>query len=83
MGKKGTGMTELPLTTRSLEWGARDDDGGGTAVVSDRDVQPVWQQRSTAWSEHCPQVGGVLFGGIKVSVVANFCRPFKDNEKGR
>jgi hypothetical protein len=59
------------LTLRTLQFGARDDDGGGTAVVTDGEVGPVGHQGVLLATEHDSDIGGVLLGGVKVSVVSN------------
>lgn len=59
------------LTLGTLQLGARDDDGGGTAVVTDGEVGPVGHQGVLLATEHDSDVGGVLLGSVEVSVVSN------------
>jgi len=61
----------LSLAFWATERCARNDDRGGTAVVTDREVKPV-REKSILWvTEHASYVGGVLLGGVEVGVVTN------------
>ena len=67
---------------------ARDDHRARAAVVADRQVAPVRQQRLGVRSEHLAEVRGVLDRGVEVHVVADrqrqhAARPRERHERGR
>ena len=51
-----------------------DDDGAGAAVVADREVPPVRQQRLAVGPEDPADVGGVVSRGVEVDVVGDLER---------
>lgn len=59
------------LTLGALQLGARDNDGGGTAVVTDGEVSPVGHKGVLLATEHDADVGGVLLGSVEVGVVSD------------
>ena len=66
-----TGPSRLaPLAGRADHRGAGDDHRAGPAVVADRQVLPVRQQRRLAGPEDLADVGRVVLGGVEVDVVA-------------
>ena len=63
-----------PLPAGPDDRRAGDDHRAGPAVVADRQVLPVGQQRRLVGPEDPPDVGGVVLGGVEVDVVADLER---------
>ncbi len=73
--ERGSGVGgRLALPVRPDDRGARRDHGAGAAVVADREVLPVRQQRLLVRPEDLAHVGGVRLGGVEVDVVADLER---------
>ena len=51
-----------------------DDNTGGSAVVADRQVFPVWHESVLLPPEHGAHVGGVVQGRVEVCVVPDVGR---------
>ncbi len=64
----------LALPVRPDHRGARRHHGAGAAVVADREVLPVRQQRLLVRPEDLADVGGVRLGGVEVDVVTDLER---------
>ena len=67
-------VRRLPLPARPDDVGAAGDDRAGAAVVADRQVPPVRQQRLGVGAEDPADVGGVLERGVEVDVVGDLER---------
>ncbi len=70
-GRRAAGLGGRELAARAPHRRARDDHRARPAVVADREVAPVRQQRVAVGAEHAPEVGGVLERRVEVDVVAN------------
>ena len=57
-----------------MQIGAADDNGTGSAVISNRQMQPVGHQGIFLAAKHDAYIGGMLARGIKVRVIANLHR---------
>ena len=58
----------------SLQIGSRHHNRGSSSVISDWKPLPVWHQSVFFSSEHDSNIGGVVDGGVEVSVVSNLSR---------
>ena len=67
----GRPAIRLDLAARTADVRRADDDGRGSPVVGHRQVKPVWHQRVRRAPKHRPDIGGVLFRGVEVRVVAD------------
>ncbi len=71
---RAAGLGGRELAARAAHRRARDHDRARPAVVADRQVTPVRQQRVAVGAEHAPQVGRVLERRVEVDVVAHLER---------
>lgn len=59
------------LSVWSVNFGATDHHRRRSAMVGNRQMQPVRQQRIVFTAKHLANIAGVLFGGIEIGVVAD------------
>ena len=69
--RRRVGVGRLCLAVRPADRRAADDDRAGAAVVADRQVAPVRQQRLRVGPEHPAEVRRVLERGVEVDVVGD------------
>mmetsp|Transcript_1162 Transcript_1162/g.1849 ORF Transcript_1162/g.1849 Transcript_1162/m.1849 type:complete len:313 (-) Transcript_1162:6-944(-) len=67
-------LSRLGLTAGTMEVGSRNNNRGGSAMVTNREMEPVGLKGVINSTEHDSHIGGVLSRRVKISIISNTSR---------